>query len=179
MAVELQGSRDLNSIRGQSLIEFIFLLPLMVGMVFLLLRVNSAIQVSIVNQKYSRQRLLELVANSPQYPAVIGGPASRLISSGTNRLVVGVSEESTASGGELEVSAPVQTITRTRQAALGASDDPKEEPQKRAKVRIRNTVELCTPTLSVSVAGGKVVPIEEAMGERTFDRASFCLGGGT
>ena len=43
-------SRQLGE-RGQSLLEFCLLLPVLLGLVTMMIRVNTAIQVSIVNQQ--------------------------------------------------------------------------------------------------------------------------------
>ena len=162
---------------GQSLVEFVLILPVVIGMLFLLIRVDSAIQVSIVNQKYSRQRLFELVGNSPYYPDL--GRVPSLIEKGDNRLVVGVSEESTQEiDSGFSPSAPTQMIARRRAVAANAeaSDDPGEQPR-RANVRIRNTVEMCTPILFSNDGGAGRKPIGDAMGDRTFRTVGFCRGG--
>lgn len=162
---------------GQSLIEFVLMLPVMFGMVFILIRVNSAIQVSIVNQKYSRQRLLELAGNSPHYPDL--ERASELVRQGQNRLVVGVSDELVpeALTEEFVPVATTQLITEKSKAAQGVADPTGEEPRARAKVRIRNTVELCTPILSVRGPDGKPVATELGLGNSSFDNMTFCSEG--
>jgi hypothetical protein len=161
--------------RGQSLIEFVLMLPVLVGMFFLLLRVNQAIQVSIVNQKYSRQRLFELVGNSPQYPDISKVPV--FVEKGDNRVVIGVSEESTSDiASDFQPSAPTMRITRTRRAAAGGSNESGAEPNRRANVRIRNTVEICTPLL-VAKSGTSSVPMASSLNDETFNRVTFCTGG--
>jgi hypothetical protein len=161
--------------RGQSLIEFVLILPALVGMFFLLLRVDQAIQVSIVNQKYSRQRLFELIGNSPQYPDLSRVPA--LVQKSDNRLVIGVSEETTLGiGTDFQPSAPTMRITRTKKAAEGGSNEAGKEPNRRADVRIRNTVEICTPIL-VSQSGTSSVPVASALSDVTFNRLTYCTGG--
>ncbi|MEO5970142.1 MAG: hypothetical protein ABIQ95_09460, partial [Bdellovibrionia bacterium] len=50
---------------GQSVIEFIFMLPLLIGMSTLLVNINTAIQMGIVNQQYARFQTLFLTFNSP------------------------------------------------------------------------------------------------------------------
>ncbi len=162
---------------GQSLIELVLILPAFVGMLYLMVRVSSAIQVSIVNQKYSRQRLLEIAGNSPHYPSV-GRAQAVLIPQGDNRLTVGVSEESTQSiSGGFQPSAPTQLIVRSTRRAEGASDRAGEEPARRANVRIRNTVELCTPILATSTGGAQRRPLAIALSESTLRQVSFCSGG--
>ena len=92
-------------------------------------------------------------------------------------MVVGVAEESTLSVDTLEPSAPVRFITRSPPAVRSASDEAKNDGiTRRAKVRIRNTVELCTPVLSTG-RGGARLPIERSLGEGTFAQVTFCTGG--
>jgi len=175
MAVKTPLSSRSNG--GQSLIEFVFMLPVMFGMIFILIRVNSAIQVSIVNQKYSRQRLLELVGNSPHYPDV-GQRLTEMVTNGINRMVVGVSEELIPDKAvDFTPSATTQVITAKKDSSGTASDAAQEEPDFRAKVRIRNTVELCTPTLSGRSLQGGLAPLSEAMSNASFDTVTFCSGG--
>ena len=163
------GPRD-----GQSLVEVVLILPVMLGMFLMLLRVNGAIQVSIVNQKYARQRLFELMGNSPEYPDLSKQPT--LIGNGDNRLVTGVSEESTLNGSDFQVSAPTVLIARSRRAAAGGSNEAGAEPQRRARVRVRNTVEICTPLL-VGLNGSNRVPLASALTEESYRQVRFCTGG--
>ena len=161
---------------GQSLVEFVFMLPLIVGMLVLLIRVNSAIQVSIVNQKYSRQRLFELIANNSTYPSDARRDALR--GRKEHRLLVGVSEESTGDQADLQVSAPTEWITRSKKAAMGASTQAQSEPDQRAEVRIRNTVEICTPVLFAQMSsGGDWTDISTGFNDKTFSSGSILCAG--
>src|SRR5690606_10882360 len=91
-----EGSRDES---GQSVLELLFMLPILVGMAVLLIRINMAIQVSINNQKYARAQTLYLTFNNSVYPVrdLFGGAAPPF-----NRMEVGISEESPpiSTGGE-------------------------------------------------------------------------------
>jgi hypothetical protein len=53
--------------KGQSIIEFALLLPLMVAMLMLLIQTEMAINVAIVGQKYTRSHLYHLFFNHPYY----------------------------------------------------------------------------------------------------------------
>ncbi|NDD92001.1 pilus assembly protein [bacterium] len=162
---------------GQSLVEFVLILPLIVGMLILLIRVNSAIQVSIVNQKYSRQRLFELSANNANYPSV-KRIRTTLQDRKDNRVVIGVSQEATGTSSNVEALAPTQWITRSKKAAAGASNEAQKEPAKRAEVRIRNTVEMCTPNLFAERSGSSSqILVQEGLDDGTFRRLTFCRGG--
>ena len=134
---------------GQSVLEFLVMMPMLLGLVVILVRVNEAIQTSIVNQQYARAQTLQLAFNSPFYPEQ--AKKQRMIAKATHQLIVGVSENQALS---LEISpkAATQRITRTRNAP-GASDAAGEEPPLRAKVRIRTTVTLCTGHLFLETAG--------------------------
>lgn len=156
---------------GQSVIEFLLMLPLLVGMTLLLIKVNTAIQMSIVNQKYARAQALFIAFNSPVFPRR-GSIASNFVEKNTNQMVVGVSENSftaeaiEAAGGDQQPEASTFNIAPRKVA--GGSDAPGEEPAKRKNIRIRNTVSLCT---QVNVLGDGV-PIERALGEQT--KWEFC-----
>jgi len=49
---------DLSSERGQSVLEFVFMLPILLGLIVIMVRSNTVIQMSIVNQKYARAQAL-------------------------------------------------------------------------------------------------------------------------
>ena len=143
-----------QSQEGQSIVEFLVTLPLMIGLVVVMIRVNSAIQISIVNQQYARTQTLRLAYNSPFYPEK--DKRSALIGSKMNQLIVGVSENQPTSGSFIP-EASVQRVTRLPTAQ--GPDAPQEEPKQRAKVRIRDTVTLCTQSVVVKPGGGGVTPL--------------------
>ena len=150
---------------GQSLMEFVLILPVMVGMLMLMLRVSSTIQVSIVNQKYSRLRIFEFAGNAPYYPN-LQRFKDFFVAANTNRMVIGVAED--AISGEGEPAAPALKINSSR--VVVGSSEPRAEPDRRSEVRVRNTVEMCTP---VRVAGGR----EIQWGESTLQNLSVCGSG--
>jgi hypothetical protein len=143
-----------KSIAGQSIVEFVLSLPILIGLVIILIKINIAIQISIVNQQYARAQILFLTFNSNFYPEV--SRQIDLMDHGVNRFTVGVSDNIQLDTGSVTPKATEQTITRTRQP--GGTNNSKEDSPLRAKVRIRNTVTLCTPTLSM-LSGGAIVPI--------------------
>ena len=125
------------------------------GLLLVLVRINSAIQISIVNQRYSSTQALFLAFNSAFYPELslqdIFAPL------GMNQLVMGVSAQAApAEGGSLTVVAMTQSVGRTPQV-IGNNDD-QAEPNSRSLVRVRNTVTLCIPSVFV-LSQGKPVPI--------------------
>lgn len=138
---------------GQSIFEFLLMLPVLVGLTVILIRINSAIQVSIVNQRYARAHTLFLTFNHAFYPRL--GQKQKLANIASNQMVLGVSDNVAPDGDEEYVpKASVQMIARNRR--VQGSEAPREEPNLRTNVRIRNTVTLCTPTVWVpaSNAGG-------------------------
>ncbi len=139
---------DVNQENGQSVIEFVLMLPMFIGLTIVLLRVNTAIQVSIANQQYARGFATFMVMNSPFYPVV--GQKLNLISQRRNQLVLGVSDDLVGNNQNMVVTpkATVQMVPRTQ--SIRGSNDSQEEPRLRAMVRIRNTVTLCTPSVVLS-----------------------------
>ncbi len=128
---------------GQAFIEFLLLIPLMLGVITLLVRVNTATQVAIVNQQYGRAQILALAYNSPHYPEI---RLRRTQKENSELMILGVADNvgpKTADGTGFQPRATVQQITRPG-APIG-NDDEKSEPAERGRIRVRNNVALCTP----------------------------------
>ncbi len=138
---------------GQSVLEFLLILPLVMTVVMLMIRVNTAIQMSVVDQKYARAQVLFLAGNSPEYP-LRASVVQNLASDGMNQLVVGVSEDrpNESSGGEFGDTAASTYYIGRRPGGMGEDPDTGDSISKRVTIRVRNTVTLCTPQLSF---GGK------------------------
>jgi hypothetical protein len=145
--------------KGQSIIEFIFMLPLLIGLSTLLVKINTAIQISIVNQQYARAAVFRLTENSPNYPAlyrsggvttgVPDGPRVRLIEQGSNQMVVGVSDNPAGGSGDYSPIATQQMIAR--KPSLTTHNAPQDESATTMGwVRIRNSVTLCTASFVYS-----------------------------
>jgi hypothetical protein len=139
---------------GQALVEFMLLLPAIVILVVVLLRTNSAIQVSINNQQYARAQALWLAFNSPVFPEL--RHRVRNFQTGSkmaNQMVIGVSQNSFPNEGDqvYQPEATVQNVSR-KPSGAGGSDEPQTEPDARAKVRVRTTVSLCT---QANIIGGR------------------------
>ncbi|HTL12454.1 MAG TPA: hypothetical protein VL588_08210 [Bdellovibrionota bacterium] len=127
---------------GQSLVEFLIMLPIVVSLATLMVRVNTVIQVSIVNQRYARAQALFLAYNSPYYPELRLRKRMRDLDS--NELILGVSNKNAPladSGQEYEPD-PVIIPIVSRGKPVG--DDQSPEPTQRGRVRVRSTVTLCT-----------------------------------
>ncbi len=169
-AGSLSGNRS-----GQSLLEFLLMLPVMFGMAALLLKFNSAIQVSIVNQQYARAQTLWLAFNSPVYP-YLRLREEELTSSGFNQMLIGVSDNAAPDDGESQYvpKASVQNVARRKPASFGG-DQNQQEPNERSLVRIRSTVTLCTQPNVVS-GQGRDVPILPLSGGKASGLSNLTEG---
>lgn len=140
----------LRSERGQSVLEFLLVLPMLLMITMLLVRANTAIQMNIVDQKYAREQTLFVAGNSADYP-MRSGITAALSTEWSNQLVIGVSdnhldENDDSDGGRNTVAS---TYYIGRKQNMGGSDDPGDTNiTQRARVRIRNTVTICMPLIS-------------------------------
>lgn len=170
--------RFFSSVRdesGQSVLEFVFMLPILIGLIVVMVRTNTVIQMSIVNQKYARAQALWLSFNSPYYPRLSlrkeGSPDDNFVKYGFNRMVIGMADKPVEdTGGKAE--AVTQNVARdSTQSVDGPSVS---EPIDRTKVRVRTTVALCTQTnVIVTPQGFKPVTAENINEKTVFQ---FCRG---
>lgn len=135
--------------RGQSLLEFLFMLPLMAGLAVILVRVNTAIQVSIVSQQHARAQTLHLTMNSSTYPRL--SQEADMAGLKNNQMVLGISDNLIRSGTINKPEATRQVITRR---ARGTPEPGDQEPDQTPVVRVRTTVSLCTQSNVIRVGGG-------------------------
>jgi hypothetical protein len=158
--------------RGQSLLEFLFLMPLMFGLTALMFKISLAINMSIVNQQYARAQALYLAFNSPEYPErVRPGSKTGFDLGQEHRMTLGVSENVAPPAGERYDPQPmVATIAR---AAKGLGRGPaKAEPDKRTDIRIRDTVALCAPSRVIKT-GGSFKPIASSLSDPVSSASVF------
>lgn len=149
---------------GQSILEFLLMLPMLVGITFMMVRVSSAIQVSIVNQQYARAQALWLAFNSPIYPALkfrvnSDGAQDIFVEAGVNQMIIGVSGNLAPDSGDYAPEASTQLIVRPGQTDVG-SNEPSAEPNERGNIRVRTTVSLCTQVNQVP-SGSRYKPAYE------------------
>jgi hypothetical protein len=134
---------------GQSVLEFLLVLPILMTIVALIIRVNTAIQMSIVDQKYARAQALFVAGNAAEYP-LRAGVVTDLAQNGMNQFVVGVSEDPprdpNGGEGDQRVSASTYYIGR-RPGGMNESPDTGDDITKRVTIRVRNTVTLCLPMI--------------------------------
>ncbi len=160
---------------GQSVLEFVFMLPILIGLVVVMVRSNTVIQMSIVNQKYTRAQALWLTFNSPHYPRLsfrqAGSPEDQFVQYGYNRMIIGMADQDVSETGGKAV-ASTQVVARD--AKLVGDGPSQTEPLDRAKVRVRTTVALCTQTNAIVTRQGLRPVTADNIGENTvFD---FCRG---
>lgn len=140
-----------DSESGQSILEFMISLPIMVGLIVILTKANTLIQMAIVNQQYGRAQALFLAYNNATYPRQAHRDSMR--GTGYNQMIVGVADNPAPDpngGGEYPPEASKLNITRKKPSG---TDPAQEEPTQRALVRVRNTVSLCTQLNAVKVSG--------------------------
>ena len=108
------------------MLEFLLMLPVMMGLVILMIRVNSAIQVSIVDQQYARAQAHFLTFGSPVFPQ-ISQRVPNLDGKGYNQMVMGVSDNLTSLRAQPTYpGATTQNIARNRKVAAMGNNDPSD-----------------------------------------------------
>ena len=158
---------------GQSLLEFVLLLPILLGFSVIMIRTNTAIQRGIVDQQYARQQALYLTVHSPIYPnrRLIRGSFTQR-GRESNQMVIGLSENPAVTTSTYTARASTTYIARKR--GLG-SEEPKSEPEERANVRIRSTVTLCTQP-NVLKNGDVIKPDNQPYTLKESSEFVFCKG---
>jgi len=155
MVVEREPEKDRRRESGQSILEFLLMLPMLVGLVLILIRVNSAIQVSIVDQQYARAHALWLNFNSPVYPQ-LALREPHLTAQLDNQMVIGVSDNlAPTDGTNFQPLASTSYVARQK----GIHDQDDQSASKRANVRIRDTVTICTQSNVVTGKSGMVAAL--------------------
>lgn len=178
---------------GQSIMEFLILVPLILGFTTLVINMNTAVQSAIVNQQYARLQTHFLTFNNAWFPD--NGFQTNLLQKKVGLFYMGVAENPINQNGDTDAKAPIVRISRSLAAdrVAGASDDERTEPDQRTKVRIRASSIICpqslllmggNPILSASVVPstrdttrvGQVTPgARYALNENS--RYEFCSGG--
>src|SRR5262249_45174164 len=107
----------------------------------LLIKVNTATQMAIVDQQYARAQVLFLTYNNAEYPELrlrTNVPPQDIMLMGVAENVAPPQTE----GRNYLPAASVQDITRPR-PPIG-NNDKKTEPKLRGKIRLHNNVVMCT-----------------------------------
>ena len=162
---------------GQSIIEFLLMMPIMVGMMVTLVKANTAAQLSIVNQQYARSHALWLAFNSPIYPERRMVLQDFTNGQNSNQMVILVGEEtndeakedSNSGGGAYHPSAPSYNIEKyntpgKKTSSSGVAKSP-------SLVRSFASVSLCTQSNAISVGSG--IQTADKLGNKNVD-FRFC-----
>ncbi len=174
------GAATRASIRGregQSILELLLMFPMMMGLAIVLIKVNTVIQFSIVNQQYARAQTLWLAFNHAWYPKT-DKREPFFAQRGYNRMIVGVAENAAPEPDEPYVpEVSKHMIARTR-ALAGGEGSTQEEPAQRGFVHVRTTVAMCTPSTFVGSGSSRqsiTVPkvAKAGVSRDPFDPKSF------
>lgn len=127
------------------MLELMFMLPLLFGFAVILYKVTMVMQVSINNAQYARSQIYVLTRNSPEFPRLgLRRDPSMFAGGKQDRMVLGVADIDTGAGeSKIEPIATKIDISRTSSTAKGSSEAG-ENIKNRTKVRIRNTMAICT-----------------------------------
>jgi hypothetical protein len=139
--------------RGQALLEFILLLPILITFLWYMMHVSMSINKSIVAQKHARSqvflRLMNHAAGPQRSPDMQSQDRSGYFIGVANEVIVTESDNQTA---------PVVTlgVGFKPKPKTGANDDPGEpEPGSlRQRVRVRTAFGLCTPQKRLKTGDG-------------------------
>lgn len=161
---------------GQSMIEMLFMLPLVTLVVVLVYRANAAIQMSIVNQKFVRGQALYVAMNSPTYPDLSARRTGNksMEKKGFQGFVVGMSDSVGEADGKIIPTAQGAPFARPgRPVRISDCNDP--DPSERSAVCLKTTIEICTQINAVQ-AGTAVLSYPDGLQENMQSTlgASLC-----
>lgn len=158
--------------KGQSLVEFALLVPLMIGLFKVLVGVETAISTAIGNQKYARAQLHFLAFNHRYYPenkflTLRDGRVKQ-------RFWMGVTEPNLYGLGDRVPAISVQVpVTAGANPPRDSEDGGAEEyptVSNRQNVHVRVSVFTCVPPIAVASSGTQLSGFltEESLREDTF-----------
>ena len=132
--------------KGQSILEVVFMFPVLLLFVSLLYRMNMATLMSINNVQYARSQMLVLAANSPEYPR-LEFRASLFVPRQQDRMLIGVSDPSALvsannNNTDIEPIPQIQKVGRKNPTVKGS--EARGEAANRTGIRVRNTTAICT-----------------------------------
>jgi hypothetical protein len=167
---------------GQSMLEFLLTLPLLLGLTAIVWRVNQAMQISIMNQQHARAQALHLAQNSSIYPRKEMWKDMLFKSNPpSNQLIAGISSELVA-----DDKAPKTTKQRILASSEGSAGDGANDvdAKKRSTIRVRSTISLCTQSNFIRSGSGtspnKASALNEGMTPQSFAlcQNKYLSGGG-
>ncbi len=154
-----------HSKKGQSLLEFALLMPVLIMMLQIVIEVEGAISTSIVNQKYTRSSMHWFMFNHRNYMQLSW---LKLEKGGLmRRFWIGVDDKINF-GSDNPVIKPVAPIRKIGTAKATSDDTGQSEyPEvtERQNVRVRSVAFTCLPPASVN---GIRLLAEQGMEETTF-----------
>ncbi|MEW6058285.1 MAG: TadE family protein [Bdellovibrionota bacterium] len=167
----VRKSQVLRKSSGQSLVEFAFLLPLVLSLFYILIQVEMAISTAIVNQKYARQHLHFLTFNHRYYIQHLRFLGLSAGNAYMQRYWIGVDNNVTHDvEGDIRPVAPTRKIGREKppQDDIAGSD-----VTARQNVRVRITAFTCLPPIGINF---REPFTEDHLGEETFagGRYRYC-----
>jgi Tfp pilus assembly protein PilV len=152
-------SRIVKNRSGQSILEVLFVLPMLFLFVGVLYRISMAVQMGINNTQYARSQVYVLAANSPEYPRLEMRWSSTLFAAmNQDRMVLGVSDVSVIDSNTRTDTSTLDPVPQTQKIARSGTEikgsEERGEQKMRNTIRVRNTSGICTQLNSV---GGKQV----------------------
>ena len=169
----LPGGKHGPAQAGQSIIEFLLLLPMLLGLLVIMTRVNQAIQSSIVNQQYLRSQVLFLAFNSNTYPERTPERPyrQRLTEFKANQLVMVLGANVIPE--DVPAEDPIsQTQVITRKKTGGPKGQPGQEADQTGEVRIMTTASICTQSNVMRGTAG-IVPLNSGSLQEGVVPANF------
>lgn len=156
---------------GQSLVEFIFMLPFIITMIVYMTQLNGAINMSINYQQFVRSHLFHLMFNSRNYPEIQYSNNFH-----GNRLYLGVNKDVITEGSELTPKTP-RVKVGSKTPSGDETVDIYPSVTKRQHIQVRVIMGICTPNNIVGTQYLTGSGMSE-VGGKTYNPADyFCAQG--
>lgn len=144
--------------KGQSILEVIFVLPILFLFVGLLFKINMSIQMAINNTQHARSQIYILTGNSSDYPRLrFRYFQDMFFSKQQDLMVLGVADPTAVTGAAADedtMEPRPQEQHVTRNTSITGSGAP-GEVNSRSHIRVRDTSAICTQLNMALNANGK------------------------
>lgn len=137
--------------RGQTLLEFLIVLPLILVFIKITLKVNAASQISINNQKALHSKILDLASNSPFFPRIANHEVS-FVKKNRNFMTIGMVAGPFDDANPATQIAPIHEISRDP-ATQAIKGPPGQEARSTTGVRVRTSAGMCPQVIAINVNG--------------------------
>jgi hypothetical protein len=129
---------------GQSLVEFLLALPFLFFITILMIKINTVIQYSIVNQRYVRETAVFSTASSPYTRIDFMKEIAQI---GENRIVMGVAQDPIPANVTSGASTRPPRFKIQRSGVLREVNDKDLtfSNKEQGTVRVSTTLSICTP----------------------------------